>query len=389
MLVKLTQHYIDHELRCPEGKARIELVDSDLPGMYVLVGAAGNTASFFLRHKDRAGKTCHQKIGRTSEISLADARKQAKKLKAEIAANLSGNVNVKQAALIFSRFFEDHYLPFVQTRKRSWRKDEGLYRLKLRDAFGHKLLQDISRKEVQEFHTSLRNEGLAPATADHYAKCMRYALNCAVQWDMLTHNPIARVCLYNADNRRDHYLDDVELQRLLTVLRTDANRLVCQVALFLLSTGLRLEEALSAEWKNIDRLNRTLKIPAATSKSKRVKSIPLNDAAIDILNHLDTEGKFQHVFINQKTGKKLVNVHKTWNRLRNAAGLPSLRLHDLRHWHASALINSGRTLYEVQHILGHSDPKVTQRYAHLSTKSLQDASNCASLAINKAMQVPV
>ena len=59
-------------------------------------------------------------------------------------------------------------------------------------------------------------------------------------------------------------------------------------------------------------------------------------------------------------------------------------IHDLRHQYASFLVNSGRTLYEVLAILGHSDPKVTQRYAHLSTKALQEAANAASAVINGA-----
>jgi len=67
------------------------------------------------------------------------------------------------------------------------------------------------------------------------------------------------------------------------------------------------------------------------------------------------------------------------------AGQPHLRLHDLRHQYASFLINQGRTLYEVQAILGHSDPSVTMRYAHLSTKSLQAAADSASDAINASM----
>lgn len=57
----------------------------------------------------------------------------------------------------------------------------------------------------------------------------------------------------------------------------------------------------------------------------------------------------------------------------------------LRHF----LVNSGRTLYEVQQILGHSQSIVTERYAHLSTKTLQAASNSASLIIQGAMQQPV
>jgi len=78
------------------------------------------------------------------------------------------------------------------------------------------------------------------------------------------------------------------------------------------------------------------------------------------------------------------NIHKVWHRLREKAGLKHLRLHDLRHQYASFLVNSGRTLYEVQQILGHSSPSVTQRYAHLSTKSLQDAANTASVKIREA-----
>ncbi|MEG1609694.1 MAG: tyrosine-type recombinase/integrase, partial [Bilophila sp.] len=55
--------------------------------------------------------------------------------------------------------------------------------------------------------------------------------------------------------------------------------------------------------------------------------------------------------------------------------LRDVRLHDLRHSFASFLVNSGRSLYEVQKLLGHHDPKVTMRYAHLATKSLVEAVN--------------
>ena len=62
-----------------------------------------------------------------------------------------------------------------------------------------------------------------------------------------------------------------------------------------------------------------------------------------------------------------------------------MRMHDLRHSFASLLINSGRTLYEVQHILGHTQVKTTQRYAHLSQDTLLAASNAATLAVGSVM----
>lgn len=186
----------------------------------------------------------------------------------------------------------------------------------------------------------------------------------------------------------EHYLDEGDLAKLLNVLRTDENRAICQIAMYLLSTGCRLNEALSATWSQIDQQHRVWRIPASNSKSKRVRSVPLNDSALDVLAQLDTQGKFEHLFINLQTGVAYTTIHKVWGRLRTKAGLPHVRLHDLRHQYASFLVNSGRTLYEVQQILGHSDPSVTQRYSHLSSKSLQDAANSASIIIKGAMQVP-
>ena len=92
------------------------------------------------------------------------------------------------------------------------------------------------------------------------------------------------------------------------------------------------------------------------------------------------------MFINKQTEKPYITIQKVWSRLRRASGLEHVRIHDLRHQYASFLVNSGRTLYEVQQILGHSTSKVTQRYSHLSTATLQSASASASDAINEAMK---
>jgi integrase len=112
----------------------------------------------------------------------------------------------------------------------------------------------------------------------------------------------------------------------------------------------------------------------------------LNASAIEVLDRLDTEDKHEWLFVNARTGRPLTTIHKVWERLREKSGLPLVRNHDLRHQYASFLVNSGRSLYEVQQILGHSDPSVTTRYAHLSKKSLQDAADSASDAINDAMK---
>ena len=386
-IIKLTQHIVNNELRCPAGKSRIELCDQELPGLYIEVRATSpGQGTWYLRYKGATGKTCHQKIARTSEITLADARKKAKTLKAEIAlgADPKAKSQASKAVPTYAEFFEQKYLPYVQPRKRSWKKDEEMFRLRLKAAFGNMRLNEITRQEIQAFHTQVKQSGLAASSCNHYVKLLKHSLNLAIDWNMLDTNPAVRVPLFHEDNKKENYLNEDELERLLKVLRTDDNRAVCQILLFLLSTGARLNEALVATWENIDMDRRIWRILASNSKSKRIRSVPLNDSALEVLKAVNTQGQFEHVFINQQTGEPYTTISKVWDRIRRKANLPHLRIHDLRHGFASFLVNNGRTLYEVQALLGHSSPNVTQRYAHLSTKALQDAANSASMAIHNA-----
>lgn len=384
-IVQLTQRMIDADLACPPDKTRIEYCDKELPGLYVEVRPLESSIpTYYLRYKNTSNKTAHSKLGKASDISLIEARKKAKSLKAEITlgADPRGDARAKKAVPTLTTFFEESYLPYVKPRKRSWKKDESLFRLRVESAFGHKRLNELSRQAIQSFHAELLTHNLSEATADHYVKLIRQMLNKAVEWDVIEVNPIARIKLFNPDNRLENYLDATQVEKLVKLLRADTNRTVCNVALFLLSTGARLNEALAATWEHIDRDNRVWRIPASTNKSKRVRSVPLNDSALEVLGSLGTEDSHQHLFVSAKTGERLGNIHKVWDRLRNEAGLPRLRLHDLRHQYASFLVNSGRSLYEVQKILGHSSHSVTERYAHLSTQSLMDAANSASVLIN-------
>ena len=93
-------------------------------------------------------------------------------------------------------------------------------------------------------------------------------------------------------------------------------------------------------------------------------------------------------FANPDTGKPFISIYCSWHSARTQAGLADVRMHDLRHSFASLLINSGRTLYEVQHILGHTQVKTTQRYAHLSQDTLLAAANTATVAIDLPLGLP-
>lgn len=384
-VINLTQSIIS-ELTS-QGKRRIEYCDKDLAGLFLEVRETGSS-SYYFRYKDVSGHTQTKKLGRSTEITLAEARNLAKALRADVAmgANPRAEEKARKLVITFDTLFTEHYLPHIKPRKRSWDRDEELYRLRIKDVFGNKRLNQITRLEIQTFHAGLIEEGLAAATANHHVKLIRRMLNLACEWQMLDVNPASRIHMFDEDNQEERYMNDVQLGNLLEVLRTDSARSVCLITMFLLATGCRLGEVLSATWQQVDKDKRVFRVSASNSKSKRMRPVPLNDTAIEVLNQLDTEGVYEHLFINKKTKKPYVNIAKVWDKLRNKAGLPNLRLHDLRHQAASHLINSGSSLYIVQQILGHSDPSVTQRYAHLSMKSLNDASDNASAIIKGAMK---
>jgi integrase len=384
-IIKLFQQEID-ALQCPASKARIEYCDKNLPGLYVLVSSKSSIKSFFLRYKDNNGKTCHQKLGRTTDIDLDEARRRAKKLKAELLLGIDRWADEKatKVVLTLDQAVKEFVFPNLH-RLRSVKKYEQMYNLRISQILGATPVNAVNRAQILAFHTSLvKEENLSPATANRYLAMLRRCFSLLVELDLLESNPASRIQLY-PESGVEHYLETAELKRLLKVLQTDKNRTVCLIALFLLSTGARLNEALQAKWKDINRENKVWRIPASNSKNKRVRSLALNNSAVSVLDQLHTEGTYEYLFINRKTGNSYVTIHKTWTRLRKAAGLPHLRIHDLRHQYASFLVNSGRTLYEVAAALGHRDASTSQKYAHLSSKTLQEAADCASDIITSAM----
>ena len=383
-VINLTQAYINGKPSCPPDKRRYEYCDRSTPGLYYEARASGSIGTYFLRFKrPNDGRTAHKKIGRACDISLAEARRQTKLLRADIARGSDPcmEANARKAVPTFAEFTRDQYIPYIKARKRSWKNDERILRLHMLAVFGHQSMNRITRHQIQAYHTALREGGQSAASCDHHIKLIRYAYNLAVQWDVVSSNPAARIPLFREDNNKERYMTEEEQARLLHVLKTDKSRTICLLIFFLLSSGARLNEALKATWEDIDEDTRVWRISATNSKSKRIRSIPLNQTALQVLAELKKGSKQGHLFINPRTGERYVNPNKTWVRLRSEAGLPELRLHDLRHQFASYLINAGESLYTVQRILGHSDPSVTARYSHLSSTSLQKAANAASSRI--------
>jgi site-specific recombinase XerD len=394
--VKLTQNYVNNLPPVPTGKSKEEHCDITFPGLLAEQRATNDEwFTYRLRYKNPSGKTSYIQIGRSCEITLAEARQKAKLIKADILANGAdpqAAVREKRNAITWSRYMNTIYIPHVTAHLRSYKNLVSLNTKYVEPEFGHLPLTKITLGAAQKLHRSMIDvHGLSPASADHLAKFLRQSMNYAALLDLIPSSPVSKIRLFNICNREERLMTNPQLKKLMAILDTDKNRTVCLAIKFLYFTGARVSEVLHARHDEISIASRTWTIQATNSKSKQRRSVPLSDAAITVLEELKSKDKSEWLFTSRRGGR-LTTIGKVWIRLRREADLEgtlkgglSLRLHDHRHAAASAMISSGQSLYSVQKILGHSDPSVTQRYAHMSTEALQDAANSIGLYVEKAL----
>ena len=206
---------------------------------------------------------------------------------------------------------------------------------------------------------------------------LRYAWRLAVRWKVegVSENPLDQVKNLVNDNKVERFLSHVDAQRLQEIVQRSRNPVLESIVALLIYTGARKREVLDARWEDFDLRRKAWRIPR--TKSGKVRHVPLSQAAMALLESLrraSPEAQPQdYVFPNPRTGKPFGQVFNSWNSARRKAGMPRLRLHDLRHSFASFLVNAGRSLYEVQELLGHADIRTISRYAHLSRERLYEA----------------
>lgn len=361
--------------------------DTEIKG-FLLEHRASGGATFYFRYRDVADKIRFNRIGRLGEISVQDARAKAHQMNKMLEEGGDPKVESHRFKDVptFGDFVAERYLPYANARKRSAWMDESVLRNHILPTFGSFRMNRITRSDVVAFHHAVKEKGYAAGTCNRMLVLMKFIYNCAIRWDILPAdgNPCVGVEPFEDNGARERYLTQEEVQRLFDELDAYRNVQVGQVIRLLLYTGARKRELLDARWDEIDFSRRMLTVPAARSKSKKPRHIPLSDAAVELLQSLPRQDDIPWVFFNPKTKKPLVSMFCSWDTIRKRTGIPELRLHDLRHSYASFLVNAGRSLYEVQKLLGHYDPKVTMRYAHLSPQSMLDAVNVVGNVVTGA-----
>jgi integrase len=173
------------------------------------------------------------------------------------------------------------------------------------------------------------------------------------------------------EHKRDRWVTPEELPRLAAIIGQYPN-LYVQAALWLyLLTGVRREELLQARWEDVDVARGELRL--GETKAGRPHYVPLSAPALALLRQLPREEGNPYLLPGTKTGGHLVNVSKPWEKIRRAAGVEDVRIHDLRRTVGSGLAMAGNSLPLIGRVLNHTDPKTTAVYARLGDDPARQA----------------
>jgi integrase len=384
-LVRLSPAFV-RNVQCPAELKKVDYFDTMTRGFMLEVRSSGGK-TFYQRYTDERGRERQYKVGPADVLTLRQAKRKAKQIKTQ--AILGGDPQrerqERRSIPTLRTFVEDRYLPFVRTYKRSWQTDEIVLRVHVLPRVGHLFLDEITTERITEIVAAMQNDEYAPGTVGRVIVIVRYLFNLVRKWNVLRgpENPASGIPV-PADVQRNRFLDKDETKRLVEALAKDENQVAAKAILLLLLTGARRNEITHARWEHVDLKASTLFVPL--SKSGKPRYVFLNAAAVNVLRSVPRLPGNPFVFPSPVTGRPSASLHFPWNRIRTKAGLDDLRLHDLRHSFASALVNDGRELYTVQRLLGHANAKATQRYAHLKRETLAEAAETMGTLISPILE---
>jgi integrase len=162
-----------------------------------------------------------------------------------------------------------------------------------------------------------------------------------------------------------------ELPLLAKAINEEENYYGSKALWLYLLLGCRRDELLKAKRSDIDWDRRELRLPH--TKAGRVHYIPISEPALAILRELPEEDGNPYLLPGHKTGHHLVNIEKIWRRVRKAAKVEDVRLHDLRRTLGSWLAQSGNSLHLIGRVLNHSSQATTAVYARFGQDNVRQA----------------
>lgn len=238
--------------------------------------------------------------------------------------------------------------------------------------FGNIPLSEINPARMQEyFNQRLKDHSIFQARKDRIN--LGYAFNWAAQKKYLLENPCKEIKRFKIPEKQPIYFSRAEYAVLLNNID---DQTIKDLAVLAVNTGLRQMELLTLTWKQINFADRFLILDnnEHVTKSKKVRIVPLNNSAFEVLTERHAHSAGELIFTINGKAIQQDYISRTFKKYILKAHLnKKLNFHSLRHTFASWLVQKGVPIYEVSKLLGHADIKTTEIYSHLQPGDLRGA----------------
>lgn len=271
---------------------------------------------------------------------------------------------------------------------------------------GHVQLAHLTPALLQNYVNDLKDEGLASSSIKKIYSIVKSALDFAVNMDLLPSNPITKLQLPKDSKKEMAVWEVPEIQAFQKAASLDRLYPAFYLAI---TTGMRRGEILGLRWRDVDLEKEMLYVRQTLSKDGKqflseaktktsIRSIKLsNDTVVLLKKHkavvakeklwLGSEYEDNDLIISTSKGTPInpENLKRTFQRLIKEADVPAIRLHDLRHTHATMLLAGGVNVKVISERLGHSNIKTTlDIYSHVLPSMQEEAANRIDTLLRKS-----
>jgi integrase len=283
-------------------------------------------------------------------------------------------VQAKTFGDLLDRYIND----YAKRRKKTWMKDQRRFELYIPKEWRNRKAGHITYTDISDLHSKIGDRG-APYEANRLVEVLRKAFNLAPKWNIIDPtlpNP-ARGIERFPERKRKRWLRPEEVKEIAKAIDAEANVYVRAAIWLYLLTGVRRSELLQAKWSDIDWGQRMLRLPQSKGPALRgvaeEELASLSGPALVLLQSIPREEGNPYILPGAKKGRHIVNIAKPWNRIRKAAGVEDVRLHDLRRTVGSWMSQSKVDLNTIKEALRHASIATTLTYARLGADPAREA----------------
>jgi integrase len=358
-----------------------ELFDTIASGLGVRLSVAGSK-TFFYRYRFH-GKNKRYTIGEFPVISLAEARKRAGKLKAEVTVGIDPQAEkdllktTPEKEITFFELckrFKKRHLPTLKEKTKN--EYERIIDKEITPILGSLPAKDVRRKELIDLIDSIAFDRNKKTLSNRVRAVLSSIFSFGIDKAIIETNPVLHIRRKKNETKRDRVYSPEEIKKLWNAF-DKLHEPVKSLFKMLLMCGQRSGETRRMRWEDLDFENKYWVIPEKETKAKRKQIVPLTDVTLYILLQLKPiTGGSDYVFNSPKLDNKPIEwLQKASDRIKKESEISDFRIHDLRRSMASYLAQLGTDRTVLGKILNHKglsgDDQVTaiyDRYDYLDEK---------------------